>query len=415
MKIQVSDCCFNKVFLIHTMGTSGFWSFFKDLVKTVKINEINGKPAFVDMIQYLHKYIIGMRKCGRDITLPDGKNVTHLYALTRIVKVFTDNNILPVFVIDGKSPLIKSDSVKKRKNIIKNAKEKCKELQQTDRQDTDEFIKNFKRCFDVTHQMLEECRGYLNSAGIPYVDAMEEADPQCAGLAHHYSSGVFSEDSDIILSGSPCLMKDLNTHQNSVSVIYMADIMNFMQQKCDDICNKHSIETCVFTKKNLIDFSFVMGNDYCNGIRCSKKNKKTEPNDDREILFELFTMCKFNMETFVETIRSMNRDKILFYISSEFLETWKNHNNVYTDVNIISPETIDIKMKNPQYDVMSSYLLKFGFKNELICHIAFSLGKLHSFLRDKHMKVSNPEILICDKKEEWVVVGKGKKHDRFVC
>jgi hypothetical protein len=67
------------------MGTSGFWSFYSSLIKTIPINQIKGKVAFIDIILYIHKYVIGIRKGGSDIKSKNGKNIIHLFALTKIV------------------------------------------------------------------------------------------------------------------------------------------------------------------------------------------------------------------------------------------------------------------------------------------------------------------------------------------
>ena len=68
------------------MGTSGFWSFYSKLVKKININQIKNKVAYVDIILYLHKYIIGIRKSGKDIENKNGKVINHIYAITKIIK-----------------------------------------------------------------------------------------------------------------------------------------------------------------------------------------------------------------------------------------------------------------------------------------------------------------------------------------
>ena len=60
------------------MGINGLWTFFKDQVELVyldnsyiknKNDKVISKPIFiVDINLYLHKYIIGIRHSGKNIT-----------------------------------------------------------------------------------------------------------------------------------------------------------------------------------------------------------------------------------------------------------------------------------------------------------------------------------------------------------
>ena len=259
------------------MGISGFWSFYGSLVKEISINHINKKVAFIDIILYLHKYIIGNRKNGNDIKSKSGKSINHIYALNKIIKNFTDNQILPVCVFDGKSPILKANAVEKRKEYIEISKKKCEifknicddtpELSpELSEEYTNEYIKYFKRSFSMTGEIITECKKFLDIIGIPYVNSVGEADPECAGLSYYYkniSCGVFSEDSDIILYGAPCILKDYNIYTKTVSIIYIDDILQFLQDKTNVITKKYNKESIVFTKENFIDFSIIMGNDFC--------------------------------------------------------------------------------------------------------------------------------------------------------
>ena len=67
--------------------------------------------------------------------------------------------------------------------------------------------------------MIQECKMFLDLMGIPHYTAYEEADSQCASLAYYYNNitnGVVSEDSDIIIFGSPQLIRDVDFKSTSV-------------------------------------------------------------------------------------------------------------------------------------------------------------------------------------------------------
>mgnify|MGYP000545107807 CR=1 FL=1 len=62
----------------------------------------------------------------------------------------------------------------------------------------EEKIKYFKRSVVITRIQLDECRELLTLMGVPYIDAPEEADSQCAWLAKKgLVDAVLTEDMDI--------------------------------------------------------------------------------------------------------------------------------------------------------------------------------------------------------------------------
>lgn len=382
------------------MGTSGFWSFYSSLIKTIPINQIKGKIAFIDVVLYIHKYVIGIRKGGSDIKAKNGKNIIHLFALTKIIKNFTDSNILPICVFDGKSPLIKLESIEKRRDIIETSREKCEQLKKLNEENTEEYIKYFKRSFSITQEILNECRDYIKLSGLPYINSVGEADPQCAALSYYYSnitSGVFSEDSDILLYGAQSLLRNFDNKTNCVSIIYSEDIINFLQEKSDYICIKYKIEQKIFTRENLIDFSIIMGNDYCQGIRCNGYN-------NREKIFELFVFSQYNVEIFKEMIDIINTDKFSYFIPENFIEKWKETREIYINTYVINPSEIDIKMNKPNYIQLRKFLENFSFRNDVIVHISDSLRELYNYFNGAIDIKSNVKT-----NNEWTVVKKNRK------
>lgn len=387
------------------MGTSGFWSFYSSLIKTIPINQIKGKLAFIDIILYIHKYVIGIRKGGTDIKSKDGKNIIHLFALTKIIKNFTDQNILPVCVFDGKSPLIKSESIEKRRELIEISKEKCEELKKNNEENTEEYIKHFRRSFSITNELLNECKEYIKLTGLPYINSIGEADPQCAALSYYYSNislGVFSEDSDILLYGAKSLLRNFDNKTNCVSIIHLEDILNYLQEKSDFISINHKINHKNFTRENLIDFSIIMGTDYCQGIRCNGHN-------NREKLFELFVFAHYNVEIFKEMIDIINSHKFSYFVPENFIEKWKETRKIYMDSYVINPSDINITMNKPNYYQLRRFLENFSFRNDVIIHISDSLSNLYNYF-DGAINIINK---IND--EEWTFVGKnGKMKQNFV-
>ena len=410
------------------MGISGFWSFYGSLVKEVPIDKINKKIAVVDIILYLHKYIIGNRKNGVDAKSKSGKSINHIKAISKIIKNFTDNQILPICVFDGKSPLLKAHAVEKRKEYICASKQKCDKLKNiisdvsdvsdisdvssdvSDVSDvSDEYIKYFKRSFSMTSEIISDCKKFLDLCGIPYVNSIGEADPQCAGLGYYYKnicSGVFSEDSDIILYGAPCILKDYNIYAKTVSIIYMEDILIFLQDKTNSITQKYNKPSIIFEKENFIDFSIIMGNDFCNGIRISGGN-------NRERLFELFVISNLNIVEFIKLLEIMNSnsDNIIYYITENFLIKADICKSMYLNVEIINPHMIDIKMKKSKESELFHYMESLDFKTDIVDNLNKSLENLYNYFKYSINIVSPCQQKSCklDNSEEWITINNRKK------
>ncbi len=391
------------------MGITGFWSFYNDCVKKIPLSEVKNKVAIVDTILYIHKYVIGIRKSGRDVVTKNGKVINHIFALSKIIKNFTDNNILPVFVFDGRSPLLKEEVVEKRKELIKTSKQKCGELVDSGNTDSDEYIKHFKRSFSINNEIISECKEFLNYCGIPFVNSIGEADPQCAALGYYYTnvcSGVFSEDSDILLYGAPYLLRDLDLVRNTVSIICIDDIINFLQNKTNEITQKYNRPNLIVTKDNFIDFSIIMGNDYCNGIR-------TTTAGNRDKLFELFVISNFDIDTFVKLIYCINNKQIVFIVPENFLLKWKQTKETLKNVEIINPSLINIKMRKIQTDNLIKFLNSLEFRVDIIKHIIESVNNVYIHFSSAIKYIKSEQKTCGQESDEWVTI-ESKRKIKFV-
>lgn len=387
------------------MGITGFWSFYNDCVKKIPLSDVTNKVAIVDIILYIHKYVIGIRKSGRDVITKEGKIINHIFALSKIIKNFTDNNILPIFVFDGRSPLIKEDVVEKRKEIIKNSKQKCYELITSGNTESDEYIKHFKRSFSINNEIISECKEFLDYCGIPFVNSIGEADPQCAVLGYYYKnvcSGVFSEDSDILLYGAPYLLKDLDLVNKTVSIISINDIIIFLQNKTNEITQKYNKTELIFTKENFMDFSIIMGNDYCNGIRTNNAG-------NRDKLFELFVLSNFNMELFIKLIFCINSKEIMYIVPDNFLLKWKLTKETFKDIEVINPSLINIKMKKIQTDNLTNFLNKLEFRIDIIKHIIESVTNVYQHFNSSIKYIKHKQQTCEQEYNEWTTVESKRK------
>jgi len=402
------------------MGIHGFQSLYSDLYETISLNSIYGKFMIIDINLYIYKYVIGIRKSGQDMKTLDGKITTHLHALKKTLKNFIDNNIFPIAVFDGKSPDIKEQTIEKRKEKYENASKKCEEIlnqliitnDNYNLSNDDDFIKNFKKSFCFKSLMINDCKDFMKFTGITYVTAINEADSQCVAIYHYYKNicaGIYSEDSDPILFGAEKLYKDLDVKTNTIKVIEYNSIINFLQKKTDNICKKYNILNIIIDRQKFVDFSIIMGNDYCNGIRISGGNNKDK-------LFELFVLNNCDMNKFIEYLEYENKEshKILYFIPDNFIDKWIECKNMYMTANVIDPKTIDIMYKAIDEKNIREFMFKTNFRSDIINHLIKSIKSCYNVLKNsiKIDKIIQKENIT--QSSEWITTKNNKNNKKKI-
>ena len=161
--------------------------------------------------------------------------------------------MLPIFIFDGYSPEIKKKEIEKRRLDVLKASEKLQQLNDNNDENESEYVKQFKRSFTVNTSIINECKMFLDLLGIPYFNAYEEADSQCAAFAHYYSnitSGVVSEDSDVMIFGAPQLIHDIDFKSSTpvCNIININDIIEYLQAKTNDIRKEMNLSDIILQK-----------------------------------------------------------------------------------------------------------------------------------------------------------------------
>ncbi len=269
------------------------------------------------------------------------------------------NSIIPICVFDGKVPDLKRYTIDKKKCNTKQAIKKCEELENLGEDETEEYLKNYKRSLVIGYEIIDSCKKFVKLAGLPVVDSVGEADPQCVAIYHYYGEqieGIMSEDSDILNCGGTRIIRDFCLKDKTYNELYLDDMIDFLQQKANFFTHKHSIENLTVTFGTFLDFSIIMGNDYCGGIRGSKGNI------GRNNIFELFVLSGFDVPTLVDKIYDINKSSgtIVYYVSDKFLEKWKQVRDYYLNVQIIPPSHIDLEFKTIDIDELNKFIDDFG-------------------------------------------------------
>jgi len=239
------------------MGILGLSKLIADVApEAIKENEIKnyfGRKVAIDASMSLYQFLIAVRSEGAQLTNADGETTSHLMGTFYRTIRMVENGIKPVYVFDGKPPMMKSGELEKRKEKreeAENALAKAKE-----EGNMEEVDKQNRRLVKVGTNHVNDVKKLLEFMGIPYVSAPCEAEAQCAELVKSgkvYAVGT--EDMDALTFGSTVLLRHL-----TFSEARKMPIKEFHFEKI--------LEGFGLKHEEFIDLCILLGCDYTDKIR----------------------------------------------------------------------------------------------------------------------------------------------------
>jgi flap endonuclease-1 len=322
-----------------------FINEFPELIKNVDRNSLKNNKIAIDISILIYRIIISVRNSGADFTNQKGEVTSHILGLFNKTIELLSIGIIPVYVFDGKPPSIKYKTIEGRKQVRKKALEKMEQaITEEDK------IKYFKRSSQISKEQWDQCRDLLDMMGVPYVNAPEEADSQCAYLAKNgLVDAVLTEDMDILTFGSTKIIRNITSHKIETSEIILEDLLNKLE----------------LTYEQFVEFCILLGTDYCVGIIDTKP----------KIIYEHYIKNK-NIK---DTIESFNKINIKIPDDSNYDEIKEyfmkpNVNEVLKD---------SIKLKEPSSDKLIKKLVEeYGLIKYLIKSKLEKLVGFYNNLKD---------------------------------
>ena len=301
---------------------------YPQLIKKINCNNFNGHRIAIDISILLYQVIIAIRNSGVDMVNKQGDITSHILGLFNKTICLLKKNILPIYVFDGKPPDFKMKVIQSRRDIKQRAYDKLEEdLSQ------DDMIKYFKRTVSISRKQIDECKELLDLMGIPYIEAPEEADSQCAQLVKNgLASGVLTEDMDILTFGAGTIYRNLTSYKKEQIQIDLSDILSTL-----DLNYEQFVELCI-----------LFGCDY------SEKIKDINP----AIIYKYY----YQNKDINNTLLSMANDNII--PRNRLLNTTElNNYSLYKDYFINPPvhNITDIKFKKANIKELDKLLVsKYG-------------------------------------------------------
>ncbi|MFH1209536.1 MAG: LAGLIDADG family homing endonuclease [archaeon] len=187
------------------------WELFPK--KEIKISDLKGKVLAVDASPVIYQFLASIRQ--RDGTLlmdSKGEITSHLMGLsTRITKLMSEGLKL-IFCFDGRPPDLKIHEREEREYRKRIAEKKLKQAQKEG--DIESMLKYSKQTIRLNDKIISESKELLKALGIPVIQAVSEAEAQCAFIAEQGDAwGVVSQDADTLLFRAPRLIRNLTISQ----------------------------------------------------------------------------------------------------------------------------------------------------------------------------------------------------------
>jgi flap endonuclease-1 len=170
--------CFLPRFLAGTsskliMGILGLSKLIADVAPSaIKENEIKnyfGRKVAIDASMSLYQFLIAVRSEGAQLTNAEGETTSHLMGTFYRTIRMVDNGIKPVYVFDGKPPVLKGGELEKRNERRAEAEAALQKAKEE--ANVEEIDKQNRRLVKVGKEHVQDCKELLKLMGIPYVEA----------------------------------------------------------------------------------------------------------------------------------------------------------------------------------------------------------------------------------------------------
>lgn len=335
------------------MGVKGLNQLIKEhspnSIKEFQLKNLFGRKVAIDASMCLYQFLIAVRQSdGQQLTNLEGETTSHLSGLFYRTIRMVENNIKPVYVFDGKPPVLKGGELEKRMLRREEAQKQMDSIK--DEGTVAEVMKFEKRLVRVSREQNDEAKKLLELMGIPYVNAPCEAEAQCAELAR--GGKVFaaaSEDMDTLCYEPPYLLRHLT-------------FAEARKMPIDQITYKEAIEGLDMTKEQFIDMCILLGCDYCETIR------GVGPVTAYKLIKE-----HGSLEKIVEYIEN-NPGKTKFKVPENW--PYKEARQLFLKPEVVDASEVTLKWKEPDVDALVDYMVKQkGFSEDRIRSGAEKLKK----------------------------------------
>ncbi|XP_012062701.1 PREDICTED: flap endonuclease GEN [Atta cephalotes] len=218
------------------MGVKDLWNVLSPLCEKKPLYELQGKTIAID----LSGWIVDSQTIVDNMVQPR-MYLRNLYFRTAFLLV---HGISPVFVLEGKPPILKHKTIARRNDV----RSRFQERKTAKRGGRTQF-----------NRVLNECKELLRCMGVACIQSCGEAEAMCAYLNEdELVDGCISQDSDCFLYGAKVVYRNfcMSTHGNYGATGGSVDV--YSMEKIEKILN--------IGRNKMIALALLCGCDYDEGV-----------------------------------------------------------------------------------------------------------------------------------------------------
>lgn len=227
------------------------------------LKSLRGKSFAVDGNIELHQFLAIIRKDdGTLFTDTHGRVTSHLIGLfTRTTRLITEYKMKLVFVFDGKPNPLKNRTVETRRTARQKAEKEYVEA--ISRGDYSKAWSKAVMTGRVTGDILADAKKLLTFMGVPWLEALEDAEAQASYMASNgLVWGVGSKDYDSLLYGAPILARYL-----TITGREYLPAQRKVRPLIPELVNlQENLQALGITREQLVDLAILVGTDFNDGV-----------------------------------------------------------------------------------------------------------------------------------------------------
>jgi flap endonuclease-1 len=232
--------------------------------QTIRLRDLEKRKLAVDANNALYQFLALIRTPrGIPLKAPDGTVTSHLTGLLyRTTRLVSEYQMRLTFVFDGKPSKYKGREIGKRRELRERMTKEWREALEAG-----DYSKAFSKAVmssRLTRPLIQDAKTLLTLLGIPYVQALGEAEAQAAYMARE---GDFwassSRDYDSLLFGTPRLVRYLTISGRE----YLPSKRISRPLKPEIIVLDEFLSTHSITREQLVDLAILIGTDFNEGIK----------------------------------------------------------------------------------------------------------------------------------------------------
>lgn len=344
------------------MGIKNLMKLIKDkspnAITEMDTSQFKNKKIAIDTSIILYQSVIAI-KSKSNLVGPTGKSTSHILGILLKTLYYLKIDMIPVHIFDGKPPELKMKVLEDRFKIRQNAIDKLIEIEEKDKKDKKDELSDIdklrliKQSISISHEEMSEVKEIVKLLGVPYIEAPQEADSQCAYLSRNgLVDYVASEDMDILTFGCKNLLKGFM--KISMININLETILSEMDINMDQF----------------IDLCILLGCDYTDSIDGIGLKKA----------YDLIKKYK-SIEMIITKEKKIAQG--IYKLPNNF--RYDESREYFNNPRHIKSKPDDLKLKEPKFDELKELLInKYGFKNDYI-------DSIFKFLKKKYNKTDCSE------------------------